>query len=276
VARQRDRLARAEARAARRQEQQEQAHRDQEQDAGQPPGTGPPEKKKKKSKPVRNVTDPDSALMPVRGGGLKQGYNCQDAGADDRLMLGGFVSHCPADTVHAARLEQVAARGAQVVTAAHAGPGHDTVSCHTRMCTAGKDERDSPGHDPAACHARMTGAPGTLVLDAGYCSEANLTAGGMDKLIATGSRLTMRKETASPAGPPPQDATATEKMNWKLATTQGRSAYKRRAPDIEGIHASLEDIIGLRRFSMRGLTLVTGEFLLAGLCHNLLLLSRLS
>ncbi len=41
------------------------------------------------------------------------------------------------------------------------------------------------------------------------------------------------------------------------------------------MHASIEDLIGLRRFSMRGLTLATGEFLLAGLCHNLLLLSRL-
>ena len=41
------------------------------------------------------------------------------------------------------------------------------------------------------------------------------------------------------------------------------------------MHASIEDVIGLRRFSLRGLTLATGEFLLAGLCHNLLLLSRL-
>ena len=59
------------------------------------------------------------------------------------------------------------------------------------------------------------------------------------------------------------------------APREGRAAYKRRAPDIEGVHASIEDVIGLRRFSMRGLALATGEFLLAGLCHNLLLLSRL-
>ena len=85
MARQRERLARAEA-AARRGRQEE---------AGEPEpdGTG---KKKDKPRPVRNVTDPDSALMPVRGGGLKQGYNCQDAAADDRLMLGGFASACAA------------------------------------------------------------------------------------------------------------------------------------------------------------------------------------
>ena len=124
----------------------------------------------------------------------------------------------------------------------------------------------------------MTGGIGVLVEDAGYCSEANLTAGGsVDRLIATGNRASMGKSAAQnpAAGPPPEDATATEKMDHRLRTPQGRAAYKRRAPDIEGVHASIEDVIGLRRFSLRGLTLVTGEFLLAGLCHNLLLLSRL-
>jgi transposase len=269
VARQRERLARAEAAAAaaRQEEEQEQAG------GGEPDGTG---KKKDKPRPVRNVTDPDSALMPVRGGGLKQGYNCQDAAADDRLMLGGFASSCAADTVHAARLEQVAVKGAQVVAAAHADPGHDVAACHARMCTA--EDAADPGHDITACHAQMTGGIGVLVEDAGYCSEANLTAGGpVDRLIATGNRASMGKAARDnpAAGPPPEDATAAEKMDHRLRTPEGRAAYKRRAPDIEGVHASIEDLIGLRRFSMRGLALATGEFLLAGLCHNLLLLSRL-
>ncbi|HJZ00534.1 MAG TPA: transposase, partial [Streptosporangiaceae bacterium] len=64
--------------------------------------------------------------------------------------------------------------------------------------------------------------------------------------------------------------------DWRLHTPEGRAPCKRRAPDVEGLHASLEDRIGLRRFSLRGLTAVTGEFLLAGLCHNLLMLSRLT
>ena len=266
VARQRERLDRAEATARAQPAEDE---------AGEPEPGG--KKKKKKTKPVRNVTDPASALMPVRGGGLKQGYNCQDTAADDRLMLGGFASASASDTVHAARLEAVALKGAQVVAAAHADPGHDVAGCHARMCTT-KDPGD-PGHDLSACHAQMTRAPGVIVFDAGYCSEANLTAeGSVDRLIATGNRLTMGKAAAdNPAtGPPPQDATATEAMDHKLRTPQGRAAYKRRAPDIEGVHASIEDVIGLRRFSMRGLTLATGEFLLAGLCHNLLLLSRLT
>jgi transposase len=264
VVRARERLARAEAAAAR-QRQEEEA-------GDQLAGAG----KKTKPRPVRNVTDPDSVLVPVRGGGLKQGYNCQDIAADDRLMLGGFASCQAGDTVHAARLEAVAAAGAQVVAAAHAGPGHNTAGCHARMCASGG--KHDPGHDAAACHAQMTGQIGVMTLDAGYCSEANLTAGGVDKLIATGSRRTMGKAAAQDpaAGPPPEDATATEKMDHRLRTPQGRAACKRRAPDVEGLHASIEDIIGLRRFSMRGLTLATSEFLFAGLCHNLLLLSRLT
>jgi hypothetical protein len=262
--------------------QQERLERAQAAAAAQPPGEGqagdgePGGKKKRKPKPVRNITDPDSALVPVRGGGLKQGYNCQDAAADDRLMLGGFASANASDTVHAARLEQVAVKGAQVVAAAHADPGHDAAACHARMCTS-RDKGD-PDHHAATCHAQMTGAPGVIVFDAGYCSEANLTAGGADKLIATGNRLTMGKAAAHnpTSGPPPGDATATERMDHRLRTPEGRAAYRRRAPDIEGVHASLEDVIGLRRFSMRGLALATGEFLLAGLCHNLLLLSRLA
>ena len=268
VARQRERLARAEAAAAAQPGQE----------AGEPEPAGVAGgKTKKKPKPVRNITDPDSALMPVRGGGTKQGYNCQDAAADDRLLLGGFAAANAAGTVHAARLEQVAVKGALVVAAAHADPGHDVAGCHARMCTAG-DPAD-PGHDALACHAQMTAAPGVIVFDAGYCSEANLTAAGeIDRLIATGSRRTMGKAAAdNPAsGPPPGDATATEAMDHRLRTPEGRAACKRRAPGIEGVHASIEEVIGLRRFSMRGLALATGEFLLAGLCHNLLLLSRLT
>jgi hypothetical protein len=190
-------------------------------------------------------------------------------------MLGGFASSCATGTVHAARLEAAAVKGARVVAEAHAAPGHDVSGCHARMCTA--EDPAGPGHDTAACHAQMTGAPGALVLDAGYCSEANLTAPGtVDRLIATGSRRTMGKAAAEhpAAGPPPEGATATEAMACRLRTPEGRAAYKRRAPDVEGLHASIEDIIGLRCFSMRGLALATGEFLLAGICHNLLTLYR--
>jgi transposase len=233
----------------------------------------------KKAQPVRNVTDPDSRLMPVRGGGFIQGYNCQDAAADDRLMLAGYACQDTGDVAQAQRLDAAAARGAAVVAAGHAAHSGDPArlrTCHDRLCTS--PGRPDPGHDIAACHAAMTGGIGVIVKDAGYYSEDNLTAPGPDRLTASGKRRAMdttaREDPAE--GPPPEDATPAQANDWRLRTPEGRAAYKRRAPDVEGLHASLEDRIGLRRFSLRGLGNATSEFLLAGIAHNLLLLARLT
>jgi hypothetical protein len=228
--------------------------------------------------PRRNVTDPDSRLMPVRGGGFIQGYNCQDAAADDRLMLGGYACQDTGDALQAQALAAVAAKGAAVVAAAHAAHAADPAmlrACHDRLCTLPEEEKTSPGHDAAACHAAMTGGIGVLVIDAGYHSEANLTAPGPDRLIADGkTRDLARREPAD--GPPPDDATAVEANAHRLRTPEGRAACKRRAPDVEGLHASLKDQGALRRFSLRGLHNATSEFLFAGLAGNLRLLAAIS
>jgi hypothetical protein len=221
------------------------------------------------------VTDPDSRLMPVRGGGFIQGYNCQDAAADDRLMPGGHACQDTGDALQAQRLAAVAGKGAAIVAAAHAGHAADPAmlaKCHQRLCTLPDREKNDPGHDTAACHHAMTSATGVLVEDAGYHSEANLAAPGPARLIADAK--TRNLATREPAqGPPPEDATATEASAHRLRTPQGRAAYKRRSPDVEGLHASLKDNGGLRRFSVRGLHNATSEFLLAGLAHNLRLLA---
>jgi len=228
--------------------------------------------------PRRNVTDPDSRLLPVRGGGFTQGYNCQDAAADDRLMLGGYACQDTGDALQAQRLAAAAEKGAAVVAAAHAAHAADPAllrACHRRLCTLPEKDRTSPGHDAAACHHAMTSRIGVLVEDAGYHSEANLAAPGPDRLIADGkTRSLARREPA--AGPPPGGATAAEANAHRLATPQGRALCKRRAPDIEGLHASLKDNGGLRRFSLRGLHNATSEFLFAGLAHNLRLLTAIS
>ena len=126
-----------------------------------------------------NVTDPDSRLPPVRGGGFTQGYNCQDAAADDRL--------------HARRLRLPGPRRRAAGAAARAGgrerrrgrrgrprrPRRMTAmvaECHAALCTLPEKDRHDPGHDPAACHAAMTGGIGVFVADAGYHSQVNLEA----------------------------------------------------------------------------------------------------
>jgi transposase len=232
----------------------------------------------KHRQPARNVTDPDSRLMPVRGGGFIQGYNCQDAASDDRLMLGGYACQDTGDALQAGRLARAAEKGAAVVAAAHAAHAADPAvlaRCHGRLCLLPEQAKTGPGHDAAACHAAMTSGIGVLVEDAGYHSEANLTAPGPDRLIADGkTRDLAGRQPAS--GPPPDGATPLQANAHRLATPEGRAAYKRRAPDVEGLHASLKDRTGLRRFSLRGLDNATSEFLFAGLACNLRLLAAIS
>jgi transposase len=245
-------------------------------EAGQAPDAG--NEKKAAKAPQRNVTDPDSRLLPVRGGGFIQGYNCQDAAADDRLMLGGYACQDTGDVLQAQALAAVAEKGAAVVAAAHAAHAADPAmlaKCHGRLCTLPERGKHDPGHDIAACHAAMTGGIGVLVEDAGYHSEANLTAPGPARLIADGktSGLACREPAA---GPPPAGAAPAEANAHRLRTPDGRAAYKRRAPDVEGLHSSLKDQGGLRRFSLRGLHNATSEFLFAGLAGNLRLLAAIS
>jgi transposase len=233
---------------------------------------------KKPPAPQRNVTDPDSRLMPARGGGFTQGYNCQDAAADDRLMLGGYACQDPGDALQAQELARVAETGAAVVAAAHAAHAADPAllgACHSRLCALPAKDKNSPDHDAAACHHAMTSRIGVLVEDAGYHSEANLTAPGPDRLIADAKTRHLASRQAA-QGPPPEGATAAEANAHRLATPEGRALYKRRAPDVEGLHASLKDQGGLRRFGLRGLHNATSEFLFAGLAHNLRLLAAIS
>jgi len=233
---------------------------------------------KKPPAPQRNVTDPESRLMPVRGGGFIQGYNCQDAAADDRLMLGGYACQDPGDQRQARPLAAVAEKGAAIVAAGHAAHAGDPAllaACHGRLCTLPEKDRNGPGHDAAACHRAMTSSIGVLVADAGYHSQASLEAPGPDRLIADAKAGNLA--ASQPAeGPPPEGATAAEANAHRLRTPEGRAAYKRRAPDVEGLHASLKDRTGLRRFSLRGLHNATSEFLLAGIAHNLRLLTAIS
>jgi transposase len=231
-----------------------------------------------KKEPQRNPTDPDSRLMPVRGGGFIQGYNCQDAAADDRLMLGGYACQDTGDVLQAQRLAAVAGKGAAVVAAGHAAHAADPAMlrrCHQRLCTLPGKGKNDPGHDTAACHHAMTSTIGVLVEDAGYHSEANLAAPGPDRLIADGKTRDLACRDLA-EGPPPGGSTPAEANAHRLRTPEGRAAYKRRAPDVEGLHSTLKDRTGLRRFSLRGLHNVTSEFLFAGLACNLRLLAAIS
>jgi transposase len=185
----------------------------------------------------RNLTDPDSRIMPTRNGWV-QGYNLQAAVTEDHLIVGVTVTNTPADVTQGLPMLRLAeAAGAAI--AAHTGRDDTTI--------------------------------GTALLDAGYDSEDNLTAPGPDRLIATTTRRTQERAAAEHPtnGPPPPGATPRQAMRHRLQTPEGIRAYRRRGAIVEPIFGHLKDITGLRRFLTRGLTSVTGEVNLATATLNL-------
>jgi transposase len=199
--------------------------------------------RKKDPKPVRNITDPDSRIMHCTLRGLVQAYNCQVPRTGDGVFLLPRATTDPNDAAQVAPALEDIARSQEIIAAGHAAAGH-------------------PGF-----FSRI----GAILFDPGYFSQDNCQAPGPDRLIGTGGSW---KDTTPQHGPGCDHDDPRDQMAHNLATRQGRDLYRRRAPVSEGGFAELKDIIGLRRFSMRGLDKVQGELLLAATAANLLLLHR--
>jgi transposase len=110
--------------------------------------------------------------------------------------------------------------------------------------------------------------------DTGYFSEGAVTgleALGLDPYIATERQK--HHATASASGPRQGKATAQERMRAKLQTPGGRAVYGLRK-GVEPVFGQIKGARGFRRFSLRGLRKVRGEWRLVCLTHNLLKLWR--
>ncbi len=205
--------------------------------AGQPAASAVPGQAGK-DRLTANLTDPDSRLLKTRNGWV-QGYNCQTAASTDEFLISARATQDAND------LEQFI-------------PTKDDVTA------------------TAAHLAERTGRTdltvGTMVGDAGYDSDTNLTTDGPDRLIADAKRHVIdRRAVTDPAtGDPPDNATPREKMNHRLRTPDGHALYKQRAPMIETPYAWVKDRRGLRRFARRGLAAVQAELSLAAAVTNLL------
>jgi transposase len=125
--------------------------------------------------------------------------------------------------------------------------------------------------------------PEELLADSGYCSEKNLehldAAGEPDKhieaYVATGRQKHGAESAVCPRGPLPKDATQVERMKRKLQTKAGAAVYAVRKAIVEPVFGQIKHVRGFRRFSLRGLTKVQGEWALVCLTHNILKLHRL-
>jgi transposase len=144
------------------------------------------------------------------------------------------------------------------------------------MAQATREQLEATGMAPAA---DPTGARPLIpaALDTGYFSAAAVAAleqEGFDPYIATERQRHHAATTAptpEPASPP---ATAQERMRAKLLTASGRAVYARRKTIVEPVFGQIKEARGFRRFLLRGLAPIRGEWRLVCLTHNLLKIWR--
>jgi transposase len=198
---------------------------------GKPPT--PPEPGAKDSDQI-NLTDEESRIMKVSGGGFEQCYNAQ-AAVDAQTML-----------VVATGLTQAANDKQQV----------------TPMIKALQDQ------------APLLGAVTTLIADTGFCSESNVNACGQAKMepliaLARQDHHPHWSERFTQPAPLQADATPMQAMAHRLTTKAGRAAYALRKQTVEPVFGIIKSVMGFRQFSLRGLSKVSGEWNLVCLAWNI-------
>ena len=93
---------------------------------------------------------------------------------------------------------------------------------------------------------------------------------GFDPYMAT----ERQRRHAPEAESPDRLATAQERMAAKVRTPEGRAVYTRRKVIVEPVFGQIKEGRGFRRFLLRGLDNIRGEWRLVCVTHNLLKLWR--
>jgi transposase len=203
--------------------------------------------RKKGPGPARNITDRDSRLMPVRGGGFLQGYNAQNVTSADGLIIATQLTADTTDTAWFGPMLTAALDAAALITA------------HQPPPPCGQEPEDSDS------------GIALFLADAGYCSEDNLTLPGPDRLIATGKHRDLEKRARAGGGPaagPRGEATAA--MAARLATEEGITAYRQRGHIAETPHGHIKHNMRFRQLTMRGKPKAVAEWAFTTTVHNLL------
>ena len=193
-----------------------------------PPAAGP------KVQDQLNLTDEESRIMPVPGGGFEQAFNAQ-AAVDTSSML--------------------------VVSAAV------TQACNDK-------EQVLPMLEQFAALPASLGKLKELVADTGFYSAKNVDAcelRGIEAFIAVkrDEHHPAPLERFTEPAALPADATPAQIMAHKLKTKTGRALYALRKQTVEPVFGIIKSVLGFRQFSLRGLKKVTGEWTLVCLAWNL-------
>lgn len=211
--------------------------------------------------PVRNITDPDSRLMPVRGGGFIQGYNTQNMTSEDELIIATELTDDPADIAWFEPMMRAAEDAAALIGA------------HRPVPDPGSSGQAGGGPDPGSGARDGGGQPGggigLALADAGYCSGANLTCPGPDRLIATGKHRDLEKAARGQDTGQDWGGQAVRAMRERLKTEDGIAAYRQRGHIAETPHGHIKHNMGIRQLSVRGKPQAAAEWKFICAVHNL-------
>jgi hypothetical protein len=191
------------------------------------------------AKAQRNFTDAESRIMPSSNqkGAFVQGYNAQIAvdGAAQIIVAVDVIQQ----TTDNGQLEPML-----------------------------KQTEQNAGARPQAASA-----------DTGYWDPEQvekIQGLGIDLHVATGKQK--HGETSQPVEDDPvetgEEPSLRERMKRKLASEAGRDLYRMRKAIVEPVFGQIKEWRGFRRFSLRGLDNVRGEWKLVCLTHNLLKVFR--
>jgi hypothetical protein len=212
--------------------------------------------------------------MPTRNGWI-QGYNVQFAVSADQVILVLDVTDETNDVTSFGPMMAAAANIATELTELTQPTTQTPPTVSDDSSEAATPDRP-PRHHPDQHGRQEPDSPQepVFLFDAGYVSDANLTAPGPDRLIAVGKTHSVaaaaRDNPAS--GPPPPNLGPRKAMDHRLRTPEGAALYKRRGATVEPAIGNFKKL--LDRLSRRGRGAALGEVHLAGTAFNLLKIYR--
>ena len=202
---------------------------------GRKPGGKPPQPPVEGPRPADqiNLTDEESRIMPVTGGGFEQCYNAQAVVAEGSLLV------VAANVVQAANDKQQLEPMLAKINALPEELGEAKI----------------------------------MLGDNGYFSEANVKAclaAGLEPLLALGREAHHQSlhERFAKAPLPPENPTPVEAMAYRLRTPEGKKLYALRKHTPEPVFGIIKSVLGFRQFLLRGLGNVRGEWNLVTLAWN--------
>jgi transposase len=114
-------------------------------------------------------------------------------------------------------------------------------------------------------HTTLGADPTDVLADAGYKSEASFQTLETRQIAAY---ISLGREGKASTAPSPAQV-ATQRMAARLTSAEGKERYRRRKAIVEPVFGWIKEVLGFRRFSLRGEANARGEWNVVCLAVNL-------